>query len=326
MITDYLFGVLGIAVSVGLFFIGYRQTVGARKERIAAANADLERILVRRIVLEKYLPTETDISRLLEGKARDYRVRSAEVLSEAQVLNTVYTRIMESDLIPAEQREEILNRLAPVLSESESAPVQEEELEEVASTERRLRASRAAIAMMAVLTSVVGGLVTIIPEIQTMGSRIRELLPMIAGTAGASLAVIALFYSMTRLRASQEETANKAKELSKYFAFEDQVRKTLEPFGGVQQTSAGDRGFDFIVERGGRKIVVEVKTWSRPIPAAILSTIVKRLKEAAARTGAADAIIVTSGSTPHAKAIADAEGVKVLTLRELRNYVAHLAA
>jgi HJR/Mrr/RecB family endonuclease len=149
---------------------------------------------------------------------------------------------------------------------------------------------------------------------------------MIAGTAGASLALIALFYSITRLRASQEETTNKGKELSRYFAFEEQVRKTLERFGGVQEASGGDRGFDFIVERGGRKIAVEVKAWSRPIPAAILSAIVKRLKEAAARTGAADAINVTSGYTPHANAIADAEGVKLLTLRELRNYVAHLAA
>ena len=167
---------------------------------------------MRRVVLEKYAPNETDISRLIAGKARDYRVRSGEVLSEAQVLNTVYTRIMESDLITADQREEILDRIAPVLSESEATPVQEEALEEVASSDRRLRATQAAVATMAVLTSVVGGLVTIIPiipAIQTMEAMIGELLPVTA-TAGASLAVIALLYSVTQLRPSQEETTNKA--------------------------------------------------------------------------------------------------------------------
>ena len=153
--VNYLFGGLGIAVSVGLFLVAYRQTIGARKERIAAANSELERILVRRIVLEKYIPNETDISRLIEGKARDYRVRSTELLSEAQVLTTVYTRIMESDLIPADQRDEILGRIAPVLSESERAPVQEEALQEVTSSQRRFRTTQAVLALSAVLASVV---------------------------------------------------------------------------------------------------------------------------------------------------------------------------
>ncbi len=47
-----LWSVLGIVVSVGLFLIGYRQTVGARKERVTNANQEVEKILVRRIVLE----------------------------------------------------------------------------------------------------------------------------------------------------------------------------------------------------------------------------------------------------------------------------------
>jgi len=320
--TDYLFGALGIAVSVGLFLVGYRQTIGARKERIAAANSELERILVRRIVLEKYVPNETHISRLIEGKARDYRVRSSELLSEAQVLNTVYTRIMESDLIPGDQREEILGRIAPVLSQSEAAPVQEEALEEVESSERRLRTTRAAVALMAVLTSVIGGLVTIIPEIQTLETRVRELLPLIASTAGMSLALIALFYSIARLRASQEETTNKAKELSKYFEFEAQVRKILAPLGRLAEPSGGGRGFDFLIERDGRKIAIGVKAWSRPIPSSILTEVLKRLKHAAAQTGATEAILVTAGPVPHVELLADSSGVKVLTLRELRNYVA----
>ena len=74
--------IIGIAVSVSLFLLGYRQTIGARRERIRAANAELERILVRRIVLEKYTPTQMDLSRLIDGKAGDYRVRRADLISE----------------------------------------------------------------------------------------------------------------------------------------------------------------------------------------------------------------------------------------------------
>ncbi|UCG15702.1 MAG: restriction endonuclease [Phycisphaerales bacterium] len=322
---DYLLGALGIVVSVALFLVGYRQTIGAKKERVKAANSDLERILVRRIVLEKYAPKEAEVSRLIGGKARDFRVRATDLLSEAQVLNTVYTRITESDLIPADQRDEILDRVGPALAESEAAPVQEEALAEVTSSEQRLRATRAAVALMSVLTSVVGGLVAVIPEIRGMEARIREMLPMIASTAGASLAVIAVLFVVTRLRASQEETTNKAKELAKYFEFEAQVRKTLERLGNILEPSGPHRGVDFVIQRGDHKIAVEVKAWSRPVSTGIVRRIIEEVQRSAERIGATEAVIVTAGQTPNLD-LADSGSVKLMTLKQLRNYVAHLTA
>lgn len=59
----YLLPLLGVAVSVVLSIWGYHQIVGARRERIRAANNELERILIRRIVLESYQPTVDDLSR-----------------------------------------------------------------------------------------------------------------------------------------------------------------------------------------------------------------------------------------------------------------------
>ena len=61
--SEYLLGIAGIAISVGLFFVGYRQTIGAKKERIRSANDETEKILVRRIVLEEYTPRVEDIAR-----------------------------------------------------------------------------------------------------------------------------------------------------------------------------------------------------------------------------------------------------------------------
>ena len=81
---NYIFGTLGILVSVTLFLIGYCQTIGAKKERNRSANIDIEKILVRRIILETYEPSLDDLSRLIEGKARDFRVRSRELMSESQ--------------------------------------------------------------------------------------------------------------------------------------------------------------------------------------------------------------------------------------------------
>jgi hypothetical protein len=323
--AGYLLGLLGILVSLGLFLVGYRKTVGAKKVRIAAANTELQRILVRRIVLERYLPKGIDISRVIEGKARDYGVRPAELLSESQTLNAVYTRIVESDLISAEQRDEILARITTALSASEAAPAQEEAFEEVTLTERRVRTTGAAVGLMALLASILGGLISVFPEIGGMQARLRELLPAIAGTAAASLAAIGLYYLMVRLRGSQEETSSKATEWSRYYQFESTVQKILEKFGKVFASSGPGKGFDFIFERGGKKIAVEVKSWSRPAPPPILREVGNRLAEAARQAGATEAILVTTaGTKQYSETLPENVGIKIMDLKELQGYVGRL--
>jgi hypothetical protein len=100
-----------------LSLIGYRQTVGAAQERAKAANTALEQMLGRRVVLESYKPTSRDLSVLLDGLARDHNVKVGSLMSITQLVATVYTRIMESDLIAPEQRVVLLGRLTPALVE-----------------------------------------------------------------------------------------------------------------------------------------------------------------------------------------------------------------
>ena len=165
---ESVLGAAGILVSILLFLVGYRQTVGAKRERIRSANADVEKIVVRRVVLEGYTPSRSDVARLLQGKARDFRVSDDELLSEAQVLNTVYTRIVESDLIPTDQREDILKRILPALTESEASPI-DEDTARAAPVARMLRTSTVLLGAMAAAASVVGGIVSVFPDISKIG-------------------------------------------------------------------------------------------------------------------------------------------------------------
>lgn len=86
---EFALGAAGILVSVLLFLGGYRQTGGAKKERIRSANADVKKILVRRVVLEGPM-SRADVSLFLQGKARDFRISDEELLSSAQhLINTL---------------------------------------------------------------------------------------------------------------------------------------------------------------------------------------------------------------------------------------------
>lgn len=326
-VATYALGIFGILISVTLFLIGYRTTVGARRERVAAANTDLEKTLLRRIVLDKYSPTLIDLSRLIDGKARDNRVRSGEMLSDNQVLTTLYTRVMESDLIPSEQREVMLGRIVPALSASEFEPIQEQAIEELAFSKRRLRQSYVTTALMAFLASGIGALIAVVPQLRTLQPELRRIFPLAAMTAAGSLAAIATAYAVFSLKSDQEsDLSSRASELSEYVNFEAQVQRVLEDIGAMVRPSRSDQGFDFLlVEHMGKKLLIEVKAWLRPIPSAILGRLAERLRTEAKRIGADESIIVAKASDESASGVVRVgEGdVKIMTLRQLRNHILH---
>lgn len=317
---DFVLGILGILVSVLLFFVGYRQTVGAKKERIAACNSEVQKILVRRIVLESYTPTRIDVGRLLDGKARDFRVRSDDLLSEAQVLNGVYTRVVESDLIPAEQRHEILNRIVPALVETEERPVDELEAAAVART-RLLSRTTAALGMMALLASAVGALVSALPDLVNLDTTFPTLFKTVSVTAVASLALITLWILLYRLRGSQEDLPTKAGEMDQYVRFEKDIANALRRLGfAIQPIPPGMAG-DFVAQQRGRKFLIEVKSWPHRVPARVVGNLAEKLRQTAAEIGNAEIIIVTRTPMSDISDEKQMMGVRILTLAQLKAYL-----
>ena len=304
-----------------LFLIGYRQTEGARRARLAAANVDLERILVRRIVIDKYIPKEVDIVRLMEGKARDHRVRVTDVLSTEQLLSAAYTRIVESDLIASDQREEILSRITPVLMRAEVEPEQEETLEEIASSQRASRVRDTTVAAIAIAAAIAGTLTAAIPEASRLGEEIlesREIFLASAVTALASLTVIGWLYLVMRSRTRQEEKG-RPHRLSKHIALEEQVYKILKNFGTIKRSLSGYP--DFLMDYKDRTFAIEVKAWPARVPRSIVLLTVERLRQAAKEAGAAEAMIITLESAPSVCEMAKNEGTKVFTVKELKSYL-----
>lgn len=318
---DSFLGAAGILVSILLFLIGYRQTVGAKKERIRSANADVEKILVRRVVLEGYTPSRSDVARLLQGKARDFRVSDDELLSEAQMLNTIYTRIVESDLIPTDQREQILKRIAPGLAESEATPV-DEDAARASSVARMLRTSTALLGVLAAAASIVGGIVSVLPDIASASGKIRELLIPAVATVVASLAVLSAMIAVFRLRASQETMETKAGELNRYAAFEMEVARLLRRLGAKVTRATSDQGADFVLDLPDRRVLVEVKAWRPAMPSRLVTELAERLNATLERTKASEAIVVTPEPLREAVPLPSETKVKFMTLRDLRNYVA----
>ena len=328
-IIGVAFTVLGIAVSVTLFLIGYRQTIGAKKERVRSGNDEIEKILVRRIVLEEFEPSAEEIMRLIDTKARDFRVRATDLLSESQFMNSIYTRIIESDFIPYEQRKEVLKRLSRIIEAIEASLVQEQSVEEIISGSR-LRPIASMIPVMAVAASLVGTLLAILPDIRDARADIiefSEVLPVFIATIAMSIAIISLISVIYRIRERQQEEPSKATALSGYLEFEGEVFRALQKLDitSAKSTDAAhtSSAYDFLIELHGKKILVEVKNWSRNMSPLVISRTFARLRDAIALENASYAVVVTRKKTPTSNlSHLEDDRIKIMTLSEFRRHLA----
>jgi hypothetical protein len=316
----YVQSVVGVAVSVLLFLLGYRQTIGARRERARSANADIERTLLRRIVLESYTPTVEDIGRLTDGKARDYRVNVSELLSESQLLNTLFARILESDFLTAEQRKEVAGRLSSGLHEAEAPEAREGRALELVSTEKRLSATRTVVGLLATAASGVGVVVSALAA-ATGGT---DLIWPVVAAFPASLAIIAVIIVAYRFREMQEEPSRAALLVSAR-DFEIEVWKAIPKVGARPAARPDDVGYDFAAQLAGKKVLIAAKAWSRRPPLQLFRIALDRLEQAAESEHAQEAILVMPYAPDVPMRYLKIPGLRVMTLDELRDYVAHPA-
>jgi len=318
----YLLTFFSISVSVGLFLMGYQKTVGAYKERVRTANIDLEKVLLKRIVLELYRPTIEGLSRLINGKAQDYRVKRRDLFSEVQFLEVLFTRIFESDFINSNQRNKILERIIPVLVEAEDTPVENIRVAELPSARKRIFSRYAYFGIFAVFTSIIGSLVILLPE---LSETTMLLTPSVLAAFVASLSVIIVIFITYRFRESQEETSNES-AFQSGIDFERKVRDTLKKLGVTSKLSGSHSGFDFLVTIGGKKILIEVKPWSDRVPISIIQHLVERLSQSISAHGADEAIIITMKPVELPTDLIKDMHVRIMALREFKNYVVHAGA
>lgn len=322
---NYLMGLLGILVSVGLFALGYHRTVGAKRERVRLANDSIVRILLRQVSSENYTPQSADIQRLVDSKARQFRVRPDELLPRDCLLNDVFVQITETEFLPQEKRSEILVRLEGAEEERSAEPGLRgaDRFAEGPSLRRRQRETDVLAVAMGVLASLVGALSVSLPKIFTTIDGVGKTLPLFLSVTAAGLITILLLLVYYRLR-RQQETSDRGTVTRSAFELERDVAQVLEKGGAsVQIAGQGDQGFDFAFGQADKRILVEVKGWNQPVPYRILGRSLEQLSAAVASQGADEGILVLPNSARSMPAPAGIGNVKIMTVRQFRNYVVH---
>ena len=314
---SYLLGALGIAVSVALFLAGYRQTIGARKERIASANADLERVLSRRVILEAFLPSRSDIDRLRDGKSREYRVSLSDMLLPVELMNTVYTRLVENDFISHDLRKKTIDEIHPLFERLSISEEQEPERVEESFARSALPI------LLALMTSLLGAIVAVLPQLRSIASNRKAVVDLVL-VAGTSFAIIAAYLLFHRLRDEEQESLPRSSGLRAALEFEINVFRAIKKTGLSVVRAPVQSGYDLqVTTKTGAKVLVEIKAWARRVPTMMIRQLIERLAALVAKEGALEALIVVREPLILPRDIIGDSPIRILSFRELRHYFTH---
>jgi HJR/Mrr/RecB family endonuclease len=312
---------LSIVVSVFLFVIGYRQTVGAKKERIKTANEKLIEIILRRLILEKYTPTKSDIRKIIEGKSKEFRVKPSDLFSAEQILSIVYTRVFESDLITQTQREETLERLI-YLFEEEQKDVSEEL--EILPESRKTRLYYY-IAALGLVSSVIGVFLSSFDKIANFDTNHPEIYDIIGMSLLGSMIFIVLTYVFIRVKdssESSEDTAQINHDFKNQIEFEKGVLKMFQKLG-VEVLLVGEKndGYDLIAKINGKHVAIELKYWKERPPIAYVNRAIQRLSQSMKKGNIPEGYIVAPKTFNLQNRLKNYDNIHLIEIKDLKQMI-----
>lgn len=103
--------IIGIFVSVFLYLLADRKTLGAKKERANIIYEEILKSLFKRIVHENYIPSKDEINRIISTKCLENKLKIAQVPSPIDFINSVYTKVMMDEVLEGDKKTQISKKI-----------------------------------------------------------------------------------------------------------------------------------------------------------------------------------------------------------------------
>lgn len=241
---------------------------------------------MKRIVLEESDISPVDLERYLAGKAREHRVRPSALLGHSDLLANVMRRVIDDDFLESQVRRDVLQRIASMVDAVEREPPGDD-WASPSEAEPDLGRQRALLlGVLAATTAIVGSLVAVIPTVGKGSGGDAYIAAL-----GASLALIAMALAFVRLRENDDSEPSRESALQREARLERLVQRILKK-ADLKTIEAPDRGLDFVVEREGASIGLELKAWQRPVSRPVLGRVFKSAETAGRRMGVDEVLLV----------------------------------
>lgn len=294
-----------------------------KKERVKTANEKIIETVLKRLILEKYTPKNEDLKRIIEGKSRDFKVKTRDLLTEEQILTTVYTRIFESDLITQEQREGNLKRLIDIFEKEKLDSNQKIEL----ALKRESKKSKNyvnSLIWLGLISSVIGVFLSNFNTIVNFDTEYPKLDSIIGITLLGSISGIIITYIFIRFKDSTEssEEVNTNRNFKNQTEFEEAVLKVFKKNNiGILMSGDMDSGIDFTANIKGKKNAIIIKYWTQRPPIAFVNKILHTFSENLKKHNIEEGIIIAPKAYNLSNRIANQDNIRLMEISELKRIV-----
>jgi hypothetical protein len=325
--------IAGIGVSVILFVLGYRSTIGARKERVKAARAEIVRVLLRLVAVDGNELTPIILNRTIAGIAAQQGVEAVAVGPPSLIANLLYAEVMKSDLMGGDAREVVRDRIEGafhidlgVISVGGEAPPElrpirpapaapsgatgeaEEEVgnlpipSDIATAEFTERESREAkretgrTVALGILSTIIGTGATVVLWLSQSGLDRATFIATLAGSVTAMVALVGAIVTRQREQERvQEENIQDSNAAREYDSWLRMIRE-LNQSGARFRAAGPDSGADMRIElEDGAELLMELK---RNVDRKTLGRVVERLNRYRHEQGSAEGVIVVLNPPP----------------------------
>jgi hypothetical protein len=325
-VLNHLDTIIGVGISVLLFYISYRQTIGAAKERIQAANSEIDSTIFKRTVLEGLSITPPVIRQLTEGKALQHRVRSAELHSVEEILSILLASTLESDFVPESKRAGMIQAIVGISELPQRRLARETEAVAAELTHVSRNRTDWALILMAVVASFAGGVSSVLPGVTKISGHVFDFASKQAfltalSVSVASLGILLAALWVLRLKSSEEESA-RSSELRTGASFEHEVLRIFRQLSIPTRVPEVEAGYDFDAQLNGKKTLVEVKSWNRRVPLSLIHLTMRQMKRLIDAGKGEEAILVLKDIVAFPSLTSIDPRVKLVSLRQLKSYLA----
>lgn len=312
-----LSGTLGIILTIIFFIVGYRQTIGARKERAGAANREISEILLRRFTLDSDFSLQyVEIEKFVTGKALDNRVKRSDVLSMDEISPLLYSRVVSSDYVPSEKRKSVLEKLDKSFKLSTAEHASFESIAASSSANGRKIPVEVTLgllsASMAIAVSIVAAFLATEWTKELSLQSLQGPLFIATGVTAITAVVLVLY-----VRFREKATATKPDITLSSYALRAQELETrvIERLEAIGVPFTQERDVDLIIRIKQKRVAVQLKLSS---PSSLMSrSIMHNMKSLLSKYGCEEGYIVFPSPVPDKIRNLGDERVKILGLDEL---------
>ncbi|MFJ7830977.1 hypothetical protein ACIQXU_12195 [Peribacillus sp. NPDC097284] len=306
---DYILSGAGIVVSIIIYVLTYKQTIGAKKERTINANEEIVKILIRRMVNEDFEITLRDMYWLMEGKSRDFKIKVADLYSQEQILNSVFTKILETDFLSVNQRKKVIEQITSLILNLKELEINEDE---------KIKAEKErgfSVYLLPISTALLGPLLALlINSSLNIGLNLDRTIISLTFLVSTLITLIISF--ILRFKESSKDILpinHMTRVIDEGIAFEKEVVRQLNRKFNI--TPSENSFYDYKI--ADKDILIDVKVWSGTVHTMAVNKAVDRLQKAIDnKEGTKGIIIVKNGNKIFSKFNTAMSNIKILNLDE----------